>query len=31
MIGRSSYITAIELMVDGGAAGAPFGAPIFRG
>jgi NAD(P)-dependent dehydrogenase (short-subunit alcohol dehydrogenase family) len=27
----SSYITAIELMVDGGATGAPFGAPIFRG
>ena len=27
----SSYITAIELMVDGGATGAPFGAPILRG
>jgi NAD(P)-dependent dehydrogenase (short-subunit alcohol dehydrogenase family) len=26
----SSYINAIELMVDGGATGAPFGAPIFR-
>jgi NAD(P)-dependent dehydrogenase (short-subunit alcohol dehydrogenase family) len=27
----SSYITAVELMVDGGATGAPFGAPILRG
>jgi NAD(P)-dependent dehydrogenase (short-subunit alcohol dehydrogenase family) len=27
----SSYINAIELMVDGGMTGAPFGAPIFRG
>jgi len=27
----SSYINAIELVVDGGAAGAPFGAPILRG
>ena len=27
----SSYINAIELVVDGGATGAPFGAPIFRG
>ena len=27
----SSYINAIELMVDGGATGAPFGAPILRG
>ena len=27
----SSYINAIELMVDGGATGAPWGAPIFRG
>jgi NAD(P)-dependent dehydrogenase (short-subunit alcohol dehydrogenase family) len=26
----SSYVTAIELMVDGGATGAPFGAPILR-
>jgi NAD(P)-dependent dehydrogenase (short-subunit alcohol dehydrogenase family) len=26
----SSYINAIELMVDGGATGAPFGAAIFR-
>src|ERR1700693_5285974 len=26
----SSYINAIELMVDGGATGAPWGAPIFR-
>jgi NAD(P)-dependent dehydrogenase (short-subunit alcohol dehydrogenase family) len=24
----SSYINAIELMVDGGATGAPWGAPI---
>ena len=28
---ESSYINAIELIVDGGATGAPFGAPIFRG
>jgi NAD(P)-dependent dehydrogenase (short-subunit alcohol dehydrogenase family) len=27
----SSYINAIELVVDGGATGAPFGAPAFRG
>jgi NAD(P)-dependent dehydrogenase (short-subunit alcohol dehydrogenase family) len=27
----SSYINAIELVVDGGATGAPFGAPVFRG
>jgi NAD(P)-dependent dehydrogenase (short-subunit alcohol dehydrogenase family) len=27
----SSYINAIELMVDGGMTGAPFGAPILRG
>ena len=27
----SSYVNAIELMVDGGATGAPFGAPILRG
>jgi NAD(P)-dependent dehydrogenase (short-subunit alcohol dehydrogenase family) len=27
----SSYINAIELTVDGGATGAPWGAPIFRG
>jgi NAD(P)-dependent dehydrogenase (short-subunit alcohol dehydrogenase family) len=27
----ASYINAVELMVDGGATGAPFGAPIFRG
>ena len=26
----SSYINAIELMVDGGATGAPWGAPIFH-
>ena len=26
----SSYVNAVELMVDGGATGAPFGAPIFR-
>jgi len=26
----SSYISAIELMVDGGMTGAPFGAPILR-
>jgi NAD(P)-dependent dehydrogenase (short-subunit alcohol dehydrogenase family) len=27
----SSYITAVELMVDGGLTGAAFGAPILRG
>jgi len=27
----SSYINAVELMVDGGATGAPFGASILRG
>jgi len=27
----SSYINAVELVVDGGATGAPFGAPILRG
>src|SRR5271163_4995664 len=27
----SSYINAVELMVDGGLTGAPFGAAIFRG
>jgi NAD(P)-dependent dehydrogenase (short-subunit alcohol dehydrogenase family) len=27
----SSYINAIELVVDGGATGAPFGAPMLRG
>jgi NAD(P)-dependent dehydrogenase (short-subunit alcohol dehydrogenase family) len=27
----SSYVNAIELTVDGGATGAPWGAPIFRG
>ena len=27
----SSYVNAVELMVDGGATGAPFGAPILRG
>jgi NAD(P)-dependent dehydrogenase (short-subunit alcohol dehydrogenase family) len=27
----SSYINAIELVIDGGATGAPFGAPVFRG
>ena len=26
----SSYVNAIELVVDGGATGAPFGAPILR-
>ena len=26
----SSYINAIELMVDGGATGAPWGVPIFH-
>src|ERR1700727_1192216 len=29
--GDSSYINAIELTVDGGLTGAPFGAPILRG
>jgi NAD(P)-dependent dehydrogenase (short-subunit alcohol dehydrogenase family) len=27
----SSYINAVELMVDGGLSGAPFGVPILRG
>jgi len=27
----SSYINAVELMVDGGLTGAPFGAPSLRG
>jgi NAD(P)-dependent dehydrogenase (short-subunit alcohol dehydrogenase family) len=27
----SSYVNSIELVVDGGATGAPFGAPAFRG
>ena len=27
----SSYINVVELMVDGGLTGAPFGAPILRG
>ena len=27
----SSYVNAVELTVDGGATGAPFGAPILRG
>ncbi len=27
----SSYVNAIELMVDGGVTGAPFGAPLLRG
>src|SRR5271167_2629419 len=27
----SSYINAVELMVDGGATGAPWGAPLLRG
>jgi NAD(P)-dependent dehydrogenase (short-subunit alcohol dehydrogenase family) len=26
----SSYVNAVELIVDGGLTGAPFGAPIFR-
>jgi hypothetical protein len=26
----SSYINAVQLMVDGGATGAPFGAPIIQ-
>jgi NAD(P)-dependent dehydrogenase (short-subunit alcohol dehydrogenase family) len=29
--GDSSYINAVELVVDGGVTGAPFGAPILRG
>ena len=28
--GDSSYVNAVELMVDGGATGAPFGAPIIQ-
>jgi NAD(P)-dependent dehydrogenase (short-subunit alcohol dehydrogenase family) len=27
----SSYVNAVELMVDGGMTGAPFGAPVLRG
>ena len=27
----SSYINAVELMVDGGLTGAPFGGPVLRG
>jgi NAD(P)-dependent dehydrogenase (short-subunit alcohol dehydrogenase family) len=27
----SSYIDAVELVVDGGLTGAPFGEPILRG
>jgi len=27
----SSYVNAVELMVDGGMTGAPLGAPILRG
>lgn len=27
----SSYVNAVELMVDGGATGAPYGAPMLRG
>jgi NAD(P)-dependent dehydrogenase (short-subunit alcohol dehydrogenase family) len=27
----SSYINAVELVVDGGLTGAPFGAPLLRG
>jgi NAD(P)-dependent dehydrogenase (short-subunit alcohol dehydrogenase family) len=27
----SSYVNAVELMVDGGLTGAPLGAPILRG
>jgi hypothetical protein len=27
----SSYVNAVELVVDGGLTGAPFGAPMFRG
>jgi hypothetical protein len=26
----SSYVNAVELIVDGGFTGAPFGAPIFQ-
>ena len=26
----SSYVNAVELVVDGGVEGAPFGAPIFQ-
>jgi NAD(P)-dependent dehydrogenase (short-subunit alcohol dehydrogenase family) len=26
----SSYVNAVELMVDGGVTGAPFGAPILQ-
>ena len=26
----SSYVNAVELMVDGGLTGAPLGAPVFR-
>jgi NAD(P)-dependent dehydrogenase (short-subunit alcohol dehydrogenase family) len=26
----SSYVNAVELMVDGGATGAPWGAPLLR-
>jgi hypothetical protein len=26
----SSYVNTVELMVDGGFTGAPFGAPIFQ-
>lgn len=26
----SSYINAVELIVDGGLTGVPFGAPMFR-
>ena len=31
LLRTSSYINAVELMVDGGLTGAPFGAPILRG
>jgi NAD(P)-dependent dehydrogenase (short-subunit alcohol dehydrogenase family) len=27
----SSYVNAVELVVDGGLTGAPFGAPMLRG
>jgi hypothetical protein len=27
----SLYVNSVELMVDGGATGAPFGAPILQG
>jgi NAD(P)-dependent dehydrogenase (short-subunit alcohol dehydrogenase family) len=30
-LGDSSYINAVELMVDDGLTGAPFGAPLLRG